>query len=71
MKLHGLNIEGYNIAFVGQAGTGKSSLINSIRLQDDKNVTLAEVGVEQCTAALTPYHHPTLSHVVFWDTPGK
>ncbi|XP_072518110.1 interferon-inducible GTPase 1-like [Salminus brasiliensis] len=64
-----LNIS-FNIAVTGETGAGKSTFINSIRNLDDDDEGAAKTGVVETTEEPTPYQHPTMPGVVFWDLPG-
>lgn len=67
----GIDIETqYNLAFVGLAGTGKSSLINAMRGVDDSSKGAARVSVVECTSIATRYWDPDSPHICFWDMPG-
>lgn len=60
----------YNFAIVGQAGSGKSSLVNSFRGLRPGSPNAAKVGEVECTTNPTAYVHPEQPHIVFWDLPG-
>ncbi|XP_036444207.1 interferon-inducible GTPase 5-like [Colossoma macropomum] len=59
-----------SVAVTGETGTGKSTFINAIRNLDDDDEGAAETGVTETTDKPTPYKHPTMPNVVFWDLPG-
>ncbi|XP_072361107.1 interferon-inducible GTPase 5-like [Scyliorhinus torazame] len=59
-----------NIAVTGESGTGKSSFINAIRGLQNVDEGAAKVGNIETTMEPTPYRHPTLPNVCFWDLPG-
>ncbi|XP_052785981.1 T-cell-specific guanine nucleotide triphosphate-binding protein 2-like [Mya arenaria] len=59
-----------NIAITGAAGTGKSSLINTLRGIRPSHPLAAKVGVDETTLQPTPYPHPQYDNVVYWDLPG-
>lgn len=65
------NIEGtYNVGVVGNAGVGKSLLINKIRhLKPDDN-DWAPVGVNETTLVPTPHCFPDAPQARLWDLPG-
>lgn len=71
IKLSGKN---YNFAFAGTTGSGKSSLINSVRgmtENDDCDRDYAPEGADaETTGVVTQYEHPLLSHVRLFDLPG-
>ncbi|KAH3898123.1 hypothetical protein DPMN_022341 [Dreissena polymorpha] len=59
-----------NIAVAGSAGTGKSTLINSLRglKADDKGAALT--GCTETTTEVTCYPHPENPNLKLWDLPG-
>uniref|UniRef100_A0A3B4DE52 IRG-type G domain-containing protein n=1 Tax=Pygocentrus nattereri TaxID=42514 RepID=A0A3B4DE52_PYGNA len=59
-----------SVAVTGESGAGKSTFINAFRNLDDEDEGAAETGVTQTTTEPTPYEHPTVSNVVFWDLAG-
>ena len=58
------------IGVTGESGAGKSTFINAIRGLADDDEGAAETGVTETTTEPTPYEHPTMPNVVFWDLPG-
>ncbi len=67
----GMNSNVFNFGITGQSRTGKSTLINSLRLIADENCPeAAKVGEIETTMKPTMYPHPSLSHFVLWDIPG-
>lgn len=63
----------YNIAVVGAAGTGKSSLVNGILGYPDTDryaATINEAGTKQTKNEPTGYRHPDLRRMILWDMPG-
>ncbi|KAI4885857.1 hypothetical protein NFI96_023183, partial [Prochilodus magdalenae] len=59
-----------SVAVTGETGTGKSTFINAVRGLDDDDEGAAETGVTETTMEPTPYKHPTIPNVEFWDLPG-
>ncbi|XP_038652012.1 interferon-inducible GTPase 5-like [Scyliorhinus canicula] len=59
-----------NVAIMGGSGVGKSTLINALRGLDVNHADAAPTGVVETTMKLTPYPHPTLPNVTYWDFPG-
>ncbi|KAM7138212.1 uncharacterized protein RBU57_016755 [Macrochelys suwanniensis] len=60
----------FNVAIMGESGSGKSSLVNAIRGLGDRDKGAAETGVLQMTKKPVPYHHPTCPMAIFWDLPA-
>ena len=60
----------FNIAVVGKAGCGKSTLINSLRGMYPSNEGAAKIGIVEPTLELTAYVHPENENIVLWDFPG-
>ncbi|XP_076842488.1 interferon-inducible GTPase 5-like isoform X1 [Brachyhypopomus gauderio] len=58
-----------HIAVTGETGAEKS-FINVIRGLGDEDEGAAETGVAETTTQPTPYHHPTMPNVTFWNLPG-
>lgn len=59
-----------NVAVTGEMGSGKSSLVNSLRGVRHEGKDAAPVGVEETTIMRTPYKHPKFPNVTIWDLPG-
>ncbi|GCB82964.1 hypothetical protein scyTo_0023516 [Scyliorhinus torazame] len=66
------NLEGIpiNIGVTGEAGCGKSSLVNAIRGVAHDEPGAAPIGVTETTMIPTSYPHPALTNVQIWDLPG-
>jgi len=65
------NVDGQmNIAITGNAGVGKSLLINKIRRVRRGHAEWAPVGVNETTMRPTLYKFPTCPGVRLWDLPG-
>lgn len=60
----------YNIAIVGESGTGKSSIANAILGYKDTDPKAAKVGEIETTSRPASYQHPDLAKMVIWDIPG-
>ncbi|XP_044286523.1 T-cell-specific guanine nucleotide triphosphate-binding protein 2-like, partial [Varanus komodoensis] len=61
-----------NIAFTGESGAGKSSLVNALRgMKTDEGPGAATTDVVQCTMGAKAYVHPTHPEITFWDLPGS
>uniref|UniRef100_UPI00398F8457 interferon-inducible GTPase 5-like n=1 Tax=Pristiophorus japonicus TaxID=55135 RepID=UPI00398F8457 len=58
------------VAVMGESGKGKSSFINALRDLGVNDEGVAPTGVEETTKERTPYQHPTLPNVTYWDFPG-
>ncbi|KAI9490096.1 interferon-inducible GTPase-domain-containing protein [Zychaea mexicana] len=70
-KYYGLNSESfYNVAVVGMAGTGKSSLINGMMGCHDGDPRAAKTGEIDTTNKPKGYQHPDLHTMILWDMPG-
>jgi GTP-binding protein EngB required for normal cell division len=63
-------VKNYNFAFVGQSGSGKSSLINAVRGIGDTEPDSATVGEIETTASVKSYWFRNNDYVVLWDLPG-
>ena len=59
-----------NFAITGDAGVGKSTLINAICGYDNNNLEAAEIDIVECTDVVKGYPHPDLEHLVLYDLPG-
>ncbi|XP_034374593.1 interferon-inducible GTPase 1-like [Arvicanthis niloticus] len=59
-----------NIAVTGESGGGKSSFINALIGIGPEDKGAAEVGVIETTMKRTPYKHPKIKTLTFWDLPG-
>lgn len=70
-SLVGLDDIPLNIAVTGESGCGKSTFINVIRGLGDEDEGSAKTGVVETTMVATPYRHPRLRNVIYWDLPGK
>ncbi|OBZ91199.1 Interferon-inducible GTPase 1 [Choanephora cucurbitarum] len=62
----------YNVAVVGAAGTGKSSIVNGILGYSDTDPYAATVNEAGKVSTEEPrgYRHPDLRKLVLWDIPG-
>ena len=62
-----------NIAIIGRSGTGKSTLINSLRgLKDKNNPDYCKVGNTQCTMEVKgPFEFPSNRNIGLYDLPGS
>ncbi|KAH3699841.1 hypothetical protein DPMN_074803 [Dreissena polymorpha] len=59
-----------NIAVTGETGTGKSTLINSLRGLKYNNDGAAKTGCTETTTKVTCYQHPEYPFLNVWDLPG-
>ncbi|XP_048454030.1 interferon-inducible GTPase 5-like [Rhincodon typus] len=59
-----------NVGVIGEAGAGKSSLVNALCGVSDNQPGAAATGATETTLAPTSYPHHTLHHVLLWDLPG-
>ncbi|XP_048388960.1 uncharacterized protein LOC125453424 [Stegostoma tigrinum] len=59
-----------NIGVIGEAGAGKSSLVNALCGVSDNHPGAAKTGATETTLVPTSYPLHTLSHVLLWDLPG-
>ncbi|KAM9114295.1 interferon-inducible GTPase 5-like [Pangshura tecta] len=59
----------FNIAVTGEAGSGKSSLVNAIRGLEDEDEGAAETRVVEMKEPV-PYCHPTCPIMIVWDLPS-
>ena len=64
-----------NIAIIGRSGTGKSTLINSLRglgARDENNPDYCKVGNTQCTMEVKgPFEFPSNRNIGLYDLPGS
>ncbi|XP_062911480.1 interferon-gamma-inducible GTPase 10-like isoform X2 [Mobula hypostoma] len=58
------------IAVMGESGSGKSTLINALLDLNENEEVAARSGFEETTMEITPYPHPTLPNVQYYDFPG-
>lgn len=58
------------IAVMGESGSGKSTLINALLDLDENDNRAAPTGCQETTMEITPYSHPTLPNVQYFDFPG-
>ncbi|XP_062911022.1 interferon-inducible GTPase 5-like [Mobula hypostoma] len=58
------------IAVMGEGGSGKSTLINALLDLDENEEGAAPTGSTETTMEITPYAHPTLPNVQYYDFPG-
>ena len=65
-----LNGQVFNFGITGQSRTGKSSLINGLRMIHDSDSDAAPVGEVETTRNITKYTHPNEDRFVLWDMPG-
>ncbi|XP_052786215.1 interferon-inducible GTPase 5-like [Mya arenaria] len=59
-----------NIAIVGQSGSGKSALINTMLGLTAEDAAGAACGVIETTEKVKMYCHPERLNLVLWDLPG-
>ncbi|XP_004587667.2 interferon-gamma-inducible GTPase 10-like [Ochotona princeps] len=59
-----------SIAVTGETGSGKSSLVNSLRGVGHEEEDAAPTGAEETTMERRPYKHPRFPSVTIWDLPG-
>lgn len=66
------HVNNINIAFTGESGVGKSSMINSLRgLRDtDKGAAPSSTGVIGTIASASYSFSPAVDYVKLWDLPG-
>jgi predicted GTPase/uncharacterized protein (DUF697 family) len=69
-KIESIEKTPINIAVTGDSGTGKSTLVNTLRGLRSSDPAAAAVGAVETTFKPTPYQHPTFPNVIFWDLPG-
>merc|ERR1719321_241370 len=61
---------GVNVAITGQSGTGKSTLINTLRDVPDDAPNAAKTGVGETTMDANPYKFPQCEFATLYDLPG-
>ncbi len=59
-----------SIAVTGRPGSGKSTIINTLRGLNPRQSGAAPVGVTETTSMPTRYPHPQYTNFVLWDLPG-
>ncbi len=59
-----------NIAVTGQAGCGKSTVINTMRGLTAEDEGAPAIGIIETSMECRPYHHPDNSGFTLWDLPG-
>ncbi|XP_072361084.1 interferon-inducible GTPase 5-like [Scyliorhinus torazame] len=69
-KLQELQNTELHIAVTGESGGGKSTFINTMRGLRRKDKGAAKTGTTETTMKPTPYPHPNMPTVCFWDLPG-
>jgi len=69
LKLDSKNF--YNIALIGQAGVGKSAMINGLRTLKAGDPSEAKEGEIETTGKMTRYQHPIATRLMLWDCPGS
>ncbi|XP_032084315.1 interferon-inducible GTPase 5-like [Thamnophis elegans] len=69
-RLDKMHNQPLNIAVTGDAGAGKSSLVNAIRGVSDHDMEAAKVGVVEETMEPKEYPHPKFPNMKIWDLPG-
>jgi len=69
-KIDSLEETPVNIAITGDSGTGKSTIVNTLRGLRHDDPAAASVGTVETTMQPTPYKHPNFPNVTFWDLPG-
>ncbi|XP_032659141.1 interferon-inducible GTPase 5-like [Chelonoidis abingdonii] len=60
----------FEIAVIGESGSGKSSFVNAFRGLADDDIGAAKVGMVETTEWSIVYSHPEYSNVFLWDLPG-
>ncbi|XP_067889093.1 uncharacterized protein [Heterodontus francisci] len=70
LRLQSLDDVVVNIGITGEAGAGKSSLVNAMRGIPDDQHGAAPTGVTETTMVPTRYTHPIFTNVHIWDLPG-
>ncbi len=59
-----------NIGFIGERGSGKSTVINALRELYPNDVNAAPTGHDETTLFPSPYAHPRNANLLLWDLPG-
>ncbi|XP_039368705.1 interferon-inducible GTPase 5-like [Mauremys reevesii] len=59
-----------DVAVLGEAGSGKSALVNALRGVGCGEPEAAPTGVTATTRKATAYAHPTVPGLYLWDLPG-
>ncbi|XP_039208044.1 interferon-inducible GTPase 5-like [Crotalus tigris] len=59
-----------NVAVIGEAGSGNSSLINALRRVGSEEKEAAPTGVAETTWRATVYPFPFVPNMYLWDLPG-
>ncbi|XP_038239141.1 interferon-inducible GTPase 5-like [Dermochelys coriacea] len=59
-----------DVAVLGEAGSGKSALVNALRGVGCREPGAAPMGVTATTQKATAYAHPTVPNLYLWDLPG-
>lgn len=60
----------FNIGVTGDSGTGKSTLVNSLRGLGPQDAGAAKIGVGETTMEPNPYSFMETRDAVLWDLPG-
>ncbi|XP_072906204.1 T-cell-specific guanine nucleotide triphosphate-binding protein 2-like [Hemitrygon akajei] len=58
------------IAVMGDSGSGKSTLINALLELNENEKGAAPTGTKETSKEITPYAHPTLPNVQYYNFPG-
>ena len=69
-KLNEYKEKKLNIAVIGDAGCGKSTLINALRGLFPTDTDAAEIDVKECTKEPKPFKFPGNEKCQLWDMPG-
>ncbi|XP_005356199.1 interferon-inducible GTPase 1-like [Microtus ochrogaster] len=59
-----------NVAVTGDSGVGKSSFINALRGVGPEEDDATQVGTAETAMRRTPYKHPKIETLTFWELPG-
>ncbi|XP_038185511.1 interferon-inducible GTPase 1-like [Arvicola amphibius] len=65
-----INYAPINIAVTGESGAGKSSFINALRGVGPEEEGATQVGIAETAMRRTPYKHPKIETLTFWELPG-